>query len=164
MTDKIKVLEIESITPGARHVWYKTNIGRIKKPLGMFDNLDFSGVTGKTVFVERELLNWGRWLVKCTVKGLGYPTQSTTVTATQGSPATNTPILPTNPDAERVDGIVKRIERDHKTWADVLKKHYTRADSEKAEDVAAEMELAKSTYFYYLNMARKKIEFYLKKP
>lgn len=159
----IKVFAIESITPGAKHVWYKTDIGRIRKPLGQLDNLDFSELDDKIVFVERELLNWGRWLVKCTVGGLGYPSQSTVVTAMQGSPSTTTPKLPTNPDAERVEGVVKRVEADHKIWGGVLRKHYMRELDATAEEVAIAMEIPGRTYRYYLNMGRKKVESLLKR-
>ena len=117
----------------------------------------------KTVFVERELLNWGRWLLKCTVGGLGYPSQSTVVTALQGSPSTAAPNLPTNPEAETVERVVKRVETDNKIWGVVLRKHYTRSDNETADQVADAIEIPQRTYRYYLNLGRKKVEFYLKK-
>lgn len=160
---KIKVYSIEQLTPGARHVWYKTEFGRIRKPLGNLDNLDFSEMDEQAVFVERELLNWGRWTLKCTIGGMGYPSQSTTVTALQGSPSTTTPHLPTNPDAERVESVVKRIDKEHKSWGSVLRKHYTRDLDATADEVAKSLEIPARTYRYYLNMGRKKVEFYLKK-
>lgn len=162
-TAALKVFEIEQITPGGRHVWYKTNVGRIRKPLGNYENLDFSEMSEKTVFVERELLNWGSWLLKCTTGGLGYPSQSTTVTAMQGSPSTGSPILPHNPDAERTELAVKRIDKENKMWGSVLRKHYMRELNETADQVAKGMELPPRTYRYHLNMGRKKVELYLKK-
>jgi hypothetical protein len=163
--DKIIVYEIESITPGARHVWLKTNIGRIRKPVGAVktDQFDFSETSRETVLVEHELLNWGKWLLKCTIGGMGYPSQSTTVTALQGSPSTTTPHLPTNPDAERVESVVKRIDNENKTWGSVLRKHYMRDLDATADEVANSMEIPARTYRYYLNMGRKKVELYLKR-
>lgn len=161
-TQKIKVYKIENVTPGARHVWYHTDVGRIRKPIGQLANLDFSELDDKIVLVERELLNWGSWLVKCTIGGMGYPKQSTTVTALQGSPSTSTPNLPTNSDAERVESVVKRIEKDNKTWSDVLRKHYMREDGQTADQVAASLEMPARTYRYNLNLARKRVEYLLK--
>jgi hypothetical protein len=163
-TMTLKVKEIESLTPGGRHVWYILADGsRIRKPVGNFDNLDFSELGEKTVLVERELLNWGKWLLKCTVGGLDYPSQSTLVTALQGSRSTSSPHLPTNPDAERTEAAVKRVEQDNKRWGEVLRKHYTRELNETADKIAAQLELPARTYRYYLNMGRKKVEFYLKR-
>ena len=161
---KIKVYEIEQLTPGARHVWYRTEHGRLRKPIGQLDNLDFSELEDRTVFVESELLNWGRWIVKCTVGGMGYPSQSTLVTALQGSRSTTTPTLPTNNEAERVEGVVKRIEGDNKSWGVVLRKHYTRSDEVLVDEVVKALEMPKRTYFYQLGMARKKVELFLRKP
>lgn len=162
---KITVYEIEQVTPGARHVWLKTNIGRIRKPIGSVkpEQFDFSQMDEKIVLVERELLNWGKWLLKCTVNGLGYPSQSTVVTALQGSPSTNSPNLPNNPDAESVERAVKRIDTENKLWGCVLRKHYTRDIDSTADEVALSMEIPPRTYRYYLNMGRKKVELYLKR-
>jgi len=163
---KIKVFEIEQITPGARHVWLRTEFGRIRKEAGQVDTkkYDFSEMDGtdKFVLVEKELLNWGKWLNKCTVGGLGFPSQSTLVTALQGSRSTTTPSLPTDENAERTERAVKRVETQRKASSDVLRKHYTRDLDTKAAIIAKEMQLPLRTYNYYLNLGRKKVEFFLK--
>jgi hypothetical protein len=162
---KLTVLEIEQITPGARHVWLRTKeCGRIKKPISEFkpENFDFSQLDEKIVLVERRLQHWGRWLLKSVTNGLGYPSQSTMVTALQGSPATASAPLPDDPEAEEVNVAVKKLEQDKKLWADVLKQHYTRDLDKTLDDVAKSMQLPDRTYRYYLNMGRKYIEKYLK--
>lgn len=166
MNSKIKVLKIEQITPGARHYWLETSIGRIRKPIGSLDleQYDFSEIEkNKIVLVENRLLSWGRWLVKCLAHGISYPSQSTLVTALQGSPATASTPLPDDSDAEQVERIVRKMHFEHKQWAEVLRKHYTRDLDTNGEDVAKAMEVPRRTYFYYLNMGRKKVELYLKK-
>lgn len=161
---KIIVHEIESITPGARHYWLRTNVGRIRKPIGALDleHYDFSAIEHKIVFVEPCLLHWGRWLAKSTTGGLGYPKRSITEAALEGSRSTATHYYPDNPEAEEIEKFVKLLAKDHASWADVLRKHYTRADGETLAEVAKGMELPSSTYRYYLNMGRKKIEYALK--
>jgi hypothetical protein len=163
--NKLTVIEIEQITPGARHVWIKTKeLGRIRKPIGEFkpEQFDFSQMDEKIVLVERRLQHWGRWLLKNLTNGLGYPSQATVVTAMQGSPATAHAPLPDDPEAEEVNDGIKKLEADKKFWADVLKQHYTRDLDKTADDVAKSMELPDRTYRYYLNMGRKYVEKYLK--
>jgi hypothetical protein len=162
--NKLTIIEIEQITPGGRQVWLVTKeLGRIKKPISEFkpENYNFE-LKEKIVLVERRLQNWGRWLLKSVTNGLGYPSQSTMVTALQGSPATASAPLPDDPEAEEVNAAVKKLEQDKKLWADVLKQHYTRDLDKTLDDVAKSMQLPDRTYRYYLNMGRKYIEKYLK--
>lgn len=161
---KIIVHVIESITPGARHMWLQTNMGRIRKPLGTLDpeKYDCTQMTSKIVLVERRLQNWGRWLLKSLTNGLGYPSQATVVTALQGSPATAQQPTPDNPEAEEIDSIIKKLAAHNKIWADVLNQHYTREDGKKVTEVAVSMEIPEQTYFYYLKKGRKHVENILK--
>lgn len=162
---KLTIIDIEQITAGRGQIWLVTKeVGRIKKPISEFkpENYNFD-IQEKIVLVESRLQHWGRWLLKSLTNGLGYPSQSTVVTALQGSPATASAPLPDDPDAEEVNNAVRKLEADKKLWAEVLNKHYTRGLDAKAEDVAKEMELTIRTYFYYLNMGRKYIEKILKK-
>jgi hypothetical protein len=161
---KIIVHHIETITPGARHMWLQTNLGRMKKPLGTLDpeKYDCSQMSGKIVLLERRLQNWGRWLLKSLNNGLGYPGQSTLVTALQGSRATAKPPQPDNPEAEEIDAIVKKMAEQNKGWAEVLNQHYTRADNVKVSAVAIAMELPEQTYYHYLKKGRKYVENCLK--
>jgi hypothetical protein len=161
--NKLTVYEIEHITPGARHVWLRTNIGRIRKPIGEVKPEQFNfELDEKIVLIEKRLQHWGRWLLKNLTNGLGYPSQATVVTALQGSPATATAHTPDDPDAEEVNRGIKKLEMDHKRWAEVLNKHYTRELDMNADAIAKAMELPERTYRYYLNMGRKYIEKFLK--
>jgi hypothetical protein len=162
--NKLTIIEIEQITPGGRQVWLVTKeLGRIKKPISEFkpENYNFE-LKEKIVLVEKRLQHWGRWLLKSSTNGLGYPSQATVVTAMQGSPSTASPHIPDNPEAEEVNRGVKKLEQDKKLWADVLNKHYTRDLDKTIDDVAKSMQLPDRTYRYYLNMGRKYIEKYLK--
>lgn len=161
---KLTVTAIEQITPGARHFWIVTKeAGRIRKPIGEFkpEHYNFE-LDEKIVMVERRLQNWGAWLLKCLAAGLGYPSQSTLVTALQGSPATAAAPLPDDPEAEQVDKAVKKLELDKRAWAEVLINHYTRELDRAADEVAKAMGLPGRTYRYYLNMGRKYVEKQLK--
>jgi hypothetical protein len=163
--NKLTVIKIEQITPGARHVWIETKeIGRIRKPVGEIkpENFNFE-IDDKIILIENRLNHWGRWLFKSLTNGLGYPSQSTLVTAMQGSPATATSPLPDDPDAEEVNRAVRKLGADKKLWADVLKQHYSRELDQTLDDVAAAMEIPGRTYRYYLNMGRKYIENILKR-
>lgn len=161
---KIIVHSIETLTPGARHVWYQTSIGRIKKPLGALDpeKYDCTQMKGKIVLVERRLQHWGRWLLKSLTNGLGYPSQATVVTAMQGSPATAHAPTPDNPEAEEINVIVKELAIAHKIWADVLNQHYTRDLDKNVSAVAYGMEIPERSYFHYLKKGRKHVENILK--
>jgi hypothetical protein len=162
---KIIITEIESITPGGRHVWLVTSDGqRIRKPIGgiKLDQFDFTMMETKTVMLESRLLHWGNWLVKTLTSGIGYPAQSTLVTALQGSPSTVAHYLPDNPDAEQIEKLVLEMAKKHKVWATVLRRHYTRENGETAERAAKALEMPDRTYRYRLHMARKWMEKRLK--
>jgi hypothetical protein len=163
---KIIVHEIEQITPGARHYWLRTNVGRIRKPIGSLDleQYDFSQIEkNQVVLIESRLLHWGNWLCRCITAGIGYPAQSTLVTALQGSPATATRPIPDDHDAEQVDIIVRKIGTESPKQEQILRKHYTRDNGDTADEVAASMEMPRRNYFYYLNLGRKKVELALKR-
>lgn len=162
---KIEVYEIEQITPGARHVWLRTNIGRIRKPIGevKIEQFNFDKLEEKAVLVESRLIAWAKWHLRCTIGGLGYPTQCSVLNALQGSPGTGSPPLPDDPEAEETDKAVKKLTAENRKWGDVINAHYTREIDTSAEVVAKKMELSARTYFYYLNMGRKYIEKILKR-
>ena len=161
----IIVYEIEAITPGARHYWLRTDKGRIRKPIGSKDleQYDFSNLQDdKIILIESRLLHWGNWLVRATIGGLGYPSKSTIVTALQGRGCATVQHSPDDPEAEEVEAAVKKLEREIKRHAEALRAHYTRALDVPATNVAKSLEIAESTYFRYLNAARKRIKEILK--
>jgi hypothetical protein len=162
---KIIITEIESITPGGRHVWLVTSDGqRIRKPIGSvkLDQFDFTMMETKTVMLESRLLHWGNWLVKTLTSGIGYPSQSTLVTALQGSPSTVAHYLPDNPDAEQIEKLVLEMSLKHKVWATVLRRHYTRENGQTADSVAKALEMQPRIYSYHLSMGRRWVEKQLK--
>lgn len=75
--------------------------------------------------INFRLKEWGNWFIACVTQGLGYPGQSTIVSAKQGSRST-APLYPKdNSYAEEINTIVNEMKQIHPDWVTVLKEEYT---------------------------------------
>lgn len=77
------------------------------------------------------LRDWGNWRAKFLNNGLGCPTQSTLVTALQGSRSTVPHYPPHNPLAEEIDGILCLLQETDRSIWDVANYEYTEAGTQK---------------------------------
>ncbi len=80
--------------------------------------------------IEYRLREWGVWVVKSVTNGLGYPSQSTLVTALQGSRSTAPHYPKDNAYAEEVHALVVAMGRRHPDWKAVLDCEYTEAGTQ----------------------------------
>ena len=102
--------------------------------------------------VDRRLKEWGLWYVRSLVGGLGAPSQSTLVTALQGSRST-APFYPKdNSYAEEVNEIVNIMRNRHPEWAAVVSAEYTSVGHQK--DKAQQVGMTLALYRVTLNTGR----------
>lgn len=107
--------------------------------------------------VNSRLKEWGQWRCKILEDSLGYPKQSTVVTALQGSHSTGPRNLPYNPWAEEIDKIViNQMRAWHPDWAHIVIIEYTTGGLQ-LEKIKLSG-LKKSTYFSILDKARAWVE------
>lgn len=110
--------------------------------------------------VDARLREWGKWVIKCITDGLGYPTQSTMVTAMQGSKSTAPRYPHDNSYAEEVHELVLAMARRHPDWEVVLKLEYTEPGTqiEKSSSIG----LSRTKYNSILDKVKSYIEAGLK--
>jgi hypothetical protein len=97
--------------------------------------------------VDRRLKEWGLWFVRSVVGGLGAPSQSTLVTALQGSRST-APFYPKdNTYAEEVNDILNSMRKRHPGWANVVSVEYTSVGTQKikAKNTGMSLTIYKNT-------------------
>lgn len=73
---------------------------------------------------EFRLKEWGYWKVKDMSGEVGWPSQSTIVTACQGSRATVPHYPKDNQRAEIIDGLINEMKEDFPIWGEVVKAEY----------------------------------------
>lgn len=99
-------------------------------------------------WIRRQLTDWG---VRSRVRGIGYPTMSTTEKAIRGrGGAYHEPQLP--PDLEEIDQAVRLLEPYYKS---VIVECYTHYGTH-AEHMGR-LRLSKATYFRHKNVAEKRV-------
>ncbi len=106
--------------------------------------------------VEFRLHEWGLWVVASIEHGLGYPSQSTIVSALSGSRATGPKYLKDNINAEEVHIIVHELTLRHPEWVTVLKMEYTEPGVQVIK--AKRLKIARFKYRNFLDKAKAWIE------
>lgn len=127
---------------------------------GHFNSNHLSGVTVKINCKEKEfkriesrLYEWGVWIVKCIKsQAEGYPSQSTLISAMQGSRSTAPKYPYDNRYAEEVNAIVLDMEKAHPDWGDVLRREYTDVGSQSSKAKNAGL----TRFDYRINLGKAK--------
>lgn len=106
--------------------------------------------------INFRLREWGLWFVACVTQGLGYPGQSTLVSAKQGSRST-APLYPKdNAHAEEVHQIIIELQDIHPDWVTVLKQEYTESGCQ--QDKIRRLGINRTIYRNKLEFAKTWIE------